>query len=288
MHDSQGSVLFSRPVWRAATRLIEEWVDQTAWWANAVDHLWLEFDTGSGSSPDPGVFVCLGERRPSDYSLHSRRRLMHAVRSALLGRRGDVLREPLDHFLDTLPAGAYVPYLGAMLQRGAPTLRVCVTGLADAELTATLAASRGPFADGQAAFLAELLPAISAIRDPGPSNTASMLHVDIDADGLAPRVGVEHGIDRTPQLRGVLPDARFRSWLVDRGWCQAQLSTRLARWPGLGMSAFDGDACPHRTMRLVNHTKLVLNRDEPPRFKAYLALAHWPVSTHTLRLVSPE
>jgi hypothetical protein len=275
------SPLFSRPVWRAVRRLMRRWVDRTDWWADAVDHLWLEFDTGSGATPDPGVFICFGEQRPHGYRRQEQRPLLHATASALCGSATAEVYDALDRFLETLPESAYIPYVGAMLQRAAPTLRLCVTRCAAVALTHTLHQADSQPVREHADMLQELLPVITALRDPGPANRASMLHVDIGADGLDARIGIEFGCSRLPQLRGVLPDSRYRAWLVDRGWCSPALHDGLAQWPGRGLALMSNRRRPHRTARMVNHTKLVLDRLQSPHMKAYLALTHWPVGAYT-------
>jgi hypothetical protein len=280
--------MFSRPVWSAALQLLRAWVERTERWADAVDHFWLEFDTGSGDTPDPGVFACFGEHRPRNYAVAAERSVMHAVARAFFGVRADLLLPAFDHFLDTLGADAYVPYLGAMLQRPTSTLRICVTKLSHATIISTLARGAGPHARGAAEMLRELLPQVASVREPGVTQEATMLHVDIGSDGIEGRIGIEYGFERAPQLRGTLPNAQFLQWLVAHGWCTTAARDGLVRWPGLGLATGPGDARPHRTARLVNHTKLVLNGAEPLVAKAYLALTHWPVPLTTLQHAFPE
>lgn len=266
---------YASVAWRATSRFLRAWVNAAVWWSAAVDHIWLEFDTGSGSTLDPGIFVCFSERRPAEYDGTRQRAVVEAVSQALIGASHRQLHEPLHAFFRALPDAAYVPYIGSMLQRASPTLRACVIGLTNAAIPDLLARAGGSCAALHRDRLRAMLPAFSRARDPGPTNEATMLHVDIGSAGLDHRVGIEFGSRREPQLRGTLPDRDFRTELVALGFCTRDKAQALAAWPGRGLALLGDAGRVHRTVRLVNHCKLVLSGAAAPEVKAYLALTHW-------------
>jgi hypothetical protein len=97
-----------------------------------------------------------------------------------------------------------------------------------------------------------------------------MVHLDVDARG-AWRVGLEFGLERAPQVRGVLRERGLFEELARRGLCLPAKRDGVARWPGAAAVWLPGERTARVVTRWVNHVKLVFRPGEAPRAKVYLA-----------------
>ncbi|HET6763772.1 MAG TPA: hypothetical protein VFH27_08865 [Longimicrobiaceae bacterium] len=261
--------LLERDEWRRVRALCRAWAGADADVAAWTTGVWLEFDVpaDAGTVPVPGVFV---------YSSHEALRpgplptAPEGARRALEILRGSTLPAELARGLDrcwaSLPPGAHAPHVGAMLSRGAPSLRVCVTGAAREEVPGFLADAGWP---GDAAALARLLSELEHDGAPEPA----MVQVDMAGSANA-RVGIEYALDRAPQASGALPRGAFLDALVRRGLCAPAKRAALAEWPGAALHELAHQLWPSVVSRRVNHVKLVLGASGPVEAKAYLSVDH--------------
>jgi len=268
--------LWERPAWKQVRELCATWLDDSVSWGADIDHLWLEFDCGVDATHDPGVFACVGEHRPAGYEPGQH---LHALRGAariLLRECAEqrTIDAMLRRLTNELPPGAYVPYVGVMLQREDAALRCCVTRTGNAHMPAVIQRMSGSNAGTAHSALTSLLADVSQARASGPRCETTMWHLDLTAVGLGKRIGLEHTFDRLQQLHGRVGEARYLDWLVQQGWCTPAKRAGLDGWPAV-RTCRQG-AGRRRLVRLVNHIKLVVDESGAAHAKAYLACAHWP------------
>jgi type 2 lantibiotic biosynthesis protein LanM len=258
------------PAWQRVCALAAAW-DGPSPFAEALHHLWLEFDVDATSRAlVPGVFACFGELAPPHYSPERWHRYARAALAPLCdGAPSPALARELALCFAALPAGAYVPYVGVMLGRSDESVRLCITGLSADALAAYLAAVGWPV---QRSDVMSLVEDLSAVHPAGPLHGAGMLHLDLTAQGTW-RVGLEFACQRPPQLRGELREGALIERLVALGLASNEKGAALHRWPG-GSATRAPDGQERVLVRRVNHVKLVLRPDRAPEAKAYLAARH--------------
>ncbi len=270
--------LCERPAWKQVRDLCAAWLDDSISWGADIDHLWLEFDCGRDATHDPGVFACVGEHRPADYEPRQHLPALRGASRILLRDRAEqrTIDALLRQLTSELPPGAYIPYVGVMLQREDAALRCCVTRTGNAHMPAVIQRMSGTHAGTAHLALTSLLADVSQARASGARCETTMWHLDLTAHGLGTRIGIEHTFDRLQQLRGPAGEGRYLDWLVERGWCTPEKRAGLDRWPAVRTCRRGAGAWPIRLLRLVNHIKLVLDESGAAHAKAYLACAHWP------------
>ncbi|HEX7089416.1 MAG TPA: hypothetical protein VF192_04730 [Longimicrobiales bacterium] len=283
----------TNPVWQRIRFFCRQWLVGSVPLRKAVGRIWLEFDTplrkprGGDPPPAPGIFIEWRRAAFGGASPEARFQLAAKALAALLD--GEALRAaaPLVRSAMTaLPAGAYPPYLGVMLQRAGGGIRLCVERFDGRPLLAFLRAIGWP---GAHDVLAQLMVDLARVRRGaafvGPGVTA----VDLVSQA-APRVGLEYVFARRPQFRGQLHEERFLDLLVLRGWCDADCRRQLARWPGCTTHVLAHDLWPSVLHRRLNHVKLSVGDDARIEAKAYLALMCFPKLRAARRapLIDPE
>jgi hypothetical protein len=258
--------------WRRVSELCRAWAGGDAGIAEWASGVWLEFDVPRGEPqrpPVPGVFVYsrgeAGRPGPLPRAPEGARRALEVLRGGALPPE---LARGLDRCWRALPDGAHAPHVGALLSRGADSLRVCVTGAARRDVPGFLRALGWPGDEG--ALAAEL----AALADAGAPEPAM---VQVDVDGAArERVGLEYALERGPQARGELPRGELLDALVRRGLCAPAKRAALQSWPGTAVHTLPHQLWPCVLARRVNHVKLVFGADGPREAKAYLSLHHRP------------
>jgi hypothetical protein len=255
--------------WRRVRDLCRAWADPSTEVAEWTTGVWLEFDVpeSADETPVPGVFVYSSREAdrpgPLPQAPAGARRALEVLRGAPLPAG---LARGLDRCWAALPPGAHAPHVGALLSRGAGSLRVCVTAAAREEIPGYLAALGWP---GDAAALAGVLRGLAKDGAPEPA----MVQVDV-ADIARARIGIEYALERTPQAAGVLPRGDFLDALVRRGLCAPEKRQALSAWPGAAVHVLPHQLWPSVVTRRVNHVKLVFDASGPVEAKGYLSVDH--------------
>jgi hypothetical protein len=250
-----------------------------------VQEVWLELDAECAPSRPPNVFV----RLPPPYGLGPAlgpgpdRRLEDTL--SLIGSFTDVLAlqaraELISRCVHELPASSRITFLGGMLGRD-NGLRLTIGATPVIELTAYL--RRIGWLDRY-----ELEPLVVGLRLVKPHVRHVALHLDVLADGLGPRVGMEL---RPELLAGrVAWEALLRA-LTEQQGCERSQAGALLRWPRRVHADTSSEPWPELEANdfecTINHLKLVHDADVPAgveardRFtsgglyaKAYLAYAY--------------
>lgn len=265
----------AEPLWQRVREVARRWLDRDGVLGRGASSLWLEYDVEHGPAryaervPAPGVFVSLAKVAPGPATVDAWCAVAAEALDALLGGPPSpaLLRRLREAFL-AAPAGTYVPYIGVMLSRAEPAVRVCYAPVDEAGTLALLDRIGWP---GDRAMLEALLHRVRH-RDGQPVHAGpQVLHVDI-AEGTLPRIGLEYMLERRAQLRGRLGERSFLHHLVELGMADADKAAGLHRWPGAAFTALAH--APHHNLlvRRVNHLKLVQRADGDAEIKAYL---HW-------------
>ena len=271
------------PVWQQVFAFSREWNDPTSPLFEAVHNIWMEFDMDGkpASIPVPSLFLGsnLLARRASSRRLKRMPEhcawLTDQALPLLLGR-------PLDRSIgcqvaccvNLLPAGARIFQVGLMLSRTTAVTRLCIRGLASAQIPAYLAAIGWEGARGEVeAIVDKLAPLVERI--------------DLDID-VSDRVMTKIGLECYP-AQDLTKLRAFMNHLISSGLCVEPKADGLMRWAGLahervtphlwprdllGLSSFLGGRVESAFFRWLHHVKVVHMPGHSPAAKAYLAVHH--------------
>lgn len=252
------------PLWRRIRTLARRWGEDGAFRGGAAG-LWLEHDVDDRPSDGaplsaPGVFVQLVRGR-------SAAELLPVVFGALEALLGGAPPPALArHLRACILAGASLAepiQVGVMLSRPEPAVRLCF--LFRAPVTAGRLLARLGWSGG-----IDELEAAEGQGTAGPFSGVMMLHVDVGADGLLPRVGIDHRLDPRLQPRGTIRERGFLDTLVRARLADPLKAAGLLAWPGARrVRRPDGTAGVQA--RRVSHVKLTSRPGAPLEAKAYLA-----------------
>ena len=264
------------PGWRRLTAFCRRWTAPGSSLHGLIDHIWLEFDVeparpGREADPQaPGVFCKLRTPRwTPDAARELCRRTLTVVEALTERPASAIVRECLAMSVARLTAEAAVPYVGFMIGRRVPTVRICVAKLRAAEaakyLDATAAASGRDFAD---------LTRLAMLPDgTGGPRYVPLLHLDIDERcGFLPRVGMERPFAQRSQLAGETGgrDRRLLDALTARGLCTRGKRDALLTWPGRSVAMLPHGLGWSVVERRINHVKLVHDPCFGTEAKGYL------------------
>lgn len=267
--------LREHPVWARVARLSAGVAEGGPAVLRHVDHLWLEFDLdpadGAEPVPVPSLFVAPDPCAAASLSVDEWMALLDACAEVLLpGGLSGGMRKRLRRAVAARPAGGSIPYLGFMLARPDGAVRVYLAGMGEAELPGCLARAGWP-GEGD-----ELAAALAALGPPESRPRVGMAHVDVDARGVLPRLGVEYTLDRRRQLRGEIAESAFLRHLAASGLCDGARIEGLWSWPGWQVRRLAHEIWESRMVRRVNCVKLVLGAGSAPETKGYLLATHHP------------
>lgn len=268
--------------WERIVELCTQWVNPCGRLREFVHHIWLEYDvdasTASHDSREPrwprcpGLFLCLGETPPSNYSPGIWRQRASDGLAALLGEglsRG--LKRALRNCFENLSGDVYLPYVGVMFERSPRTCRLCLMNIETAAVLPYLTAIGWAGHDA----VADLLR-MAEMRT-GVRGTIGLMHIDLDLNGnVLSRVGFERALlQRDTQYGGRLsdPDRRLLDTLVAAGLCTSQKRAGLEAWPGTSVLQLSHHPTPRTLARRVNHIKFVAGKSgshDEPEAKGYL------------------
>ena len=261
--------LLALPAWSRLRTFCGERARARSALGDGVAAMWLEVDA-HGADTDahaPGFFLdvrWLGERGTPAEEWTA---LAGAWLEWLGGRLPAAALWSLRRVVRALPPGAAMLYVGLFPGRGGARVRTCAAGIEAARLPRFLADAGW---SGCHAALDETARALAPLAVPG------VVHLDVDAGGVAPRVGWELKLDRRAQLSGSLRERAFAARLVDAGLADAAKAEALAAWPGWTVEALPHQLWESVVVRRVNHVKVVLEEGGAREAKAYLCARHAP------------
>ena len=273
--------------WASLQAFCRRWIASASLRAT-LDHVWLEYDvavdpgfTDAGTRratsrvPEPGMFISLVKLstlyrgRPSAWFDHVLRAVEAATTAAVTG----LVRDALHTCIEPLPRSAAVAYIGLMMHRPTPTIRVC---LANVPTGAVMS-----YVTGLTSTCPRHLDAavrLSAFRyRSGGTPCVPMLHLDVSPiQGVLPRVGLERLFSRRPQRDGRIAgsDRRLLALLNRLGACTNDKRDAVLNWPGRSVAVMPHELWWSLIDRRVNHLKFVLDGDATFDVKAYLLLSY--------------
>jgi hypothetical protein len=280
------------PVWQQVFAFSREWNDPTSALFEAVHNIWMEFDMDGKptSIPVPSLFLGSNLLEPRATARRLKRMPEHCAwltdqaLPLLLGRPLDrsICRQ-VARCVNVLPAGARIFQVGLMLSRATAVTRLCVRGLASAQIPEYLKAIGWEGARGEVEAIADKLAPL-----------VERIDLDIDVgDRVMPKIGLEcyPAQDLTKLLA-------FMNYLMSGGLCVEPKADGLMRWAGLAhervtpqiwprellaLSSFLGGRVESAFFRWLHHVKVVHVPGHPPAAKAYLAVHHQWIAPSDLK-----
>jgi hypothetical protein len=271
-------------VWQQVRAFAMAWADPRSPLYEGIDNIWLEFDvpeTGT-ATPVPSVFVgfqtttspepCAPASEPAALPDVI---LTQLALQPLLGRAIPALVvQQLVRCFTALPPGARVAFVGAMLARHAPALRLIINGMSLAQIAEYLPRVGWP------GSIDDLLASSGAL-----AAQADYIWLNIDVgEKVYPKVGLECYY-RRQQPQDEPRWGIFLDHLVAGGFCTAAKCAGLLRYPGISYTMADAESWPTslrlaaqilgpagitRHVRGIHHIKLVYQPDCPLEAKGYL------------------
>jgi hypothetical protein len=248
------------PIWQRVFGVARQWAQDAYPWLQSI---WLEFDLdGPHAPPAPSLFVETDWVAPRTW--------WQRVEAVLTVLRDDhvppAIAANVRACVESLPPGARVNYVGAMLARRAPSLRLCVSGLSNADVLLLL--ERHGWT-GDRDHLARTMAGVARARDghrlPGPG----LVHLDV-GERLNPVIGIEYVFSRRCQIDGRLDERGLLDYLVDEGLADSRKRDAMLRWPGHSLEQFGHELWPTVVSRRINNIKLVFGPGPSVFAKGYL------------------
>ncbi|WP_375472237.1 hypothetical protein [uncultured Nostoc sp.] len=239
-----------------------------------VERIHLEFDLDEERSQVPLPCIFLQFNRETFIDVQN---LIKMTTRLLNSRASPLLESNLRRCADSLPTGATISHLGAILSRQANAVRVNVKGVSPEQLSDYL--MQIGWTDSTNTFSALVLT-LSKFVD------FILLSFDV-GDTVLPRIGLECFLDNQPdeEPRWQL----FLDYLVEAGLCTPVKKNAFLAWPGLSAKSSVPDLWPSNISfgdrllgsrafsifwRRVNHIKLIYQPGIPLEAKGYLAFGH--------------
>ena len=262
------------PTWKFFQDFYREWTQPTSYLYPRVAQIHLEFDMDGQPSqvPIPCIFLDLNQetvREPQDIIAIAFRLLNHSHSS--------LLESNLRYCAASLPDGARITHIGAMLSRSTQTVRLNVRGILPEQLLNYL------MQVGWTELTNTLTPLVLTL-----SKLVDEIVLTFDVgETIHPRIGLECFIEE--QTR---PDPRwqlFLDHLVARDLCTPAKQNALLAWPGFsrkadqpeqwpknlaGSDLFLGSKASSVFWRAINLIKIVYQPGSPLEAKGYLAFGH--------------
>ena len=246
----------------------------TGWTSGTI----LEYDVANvqpGQHPAPGVFLKLRRtRRPGRADQHHRTpRVLTATLAQAVGWTKDTSEQgAVERVFDALPTSGEVVHVGALPGRVPRAIRLIIKGIGAADLPALLE---------RLGWRGSIRTVTAVLTDLRESLPRFRLSVDVAAQGLSPRLGLEM------YLEGEWGQG-FEDWLttgrhdwrpvVGRlaalGWCLPEKAQGLVAWCALDR-VYDR-AGVFLVYKGINHVKLTIE-DGGVHAKAYTGLCFAPL-----------
>ena len=233
------------------------------------DGAMLEYDVAGAApeqSTDPGLFIRLVHDRPDWPSLPTPGVLAATLAEAVGWTEYDDEVRAVERAFAALPPGGRVGQIGAMPGRELRAIRLIVDGVGAAAVADCLGRLGWP---GQAG------KAMAVVDEMGDVASVFRLSLDVSADGLSPRLGLEfYPPGEEKDVDHWLTTGRS-AWrpiierLVARQWCQPEKARGLLDFTGLD-KLFD-ERGVLLLYRGINHIKVTIEADDLSA-KAYAGL----------------
>ena len=265
--------------WRRLAAFCRRWTASGSRLHELIDHIWLEYDVEASDDeagrPAPGVFCHLRRPQRTAHTAGELCRRTLAVVEALTGHPASrIVRECLSVSMTRLPRDAAVPYLGFMLGRRLPTIRVCIAKLPLADAETYLAATAAVGGRSMARIASQ-----AALPDgAGGPWYVPMLHLDIDdSRGFLRRIGMERPFPQLCQLAGETGAAErnLLEALTMQDLCARSKRDALLTWPGRSVAMMLHELGWSMVERRINHVKFVHEPGVGTETKGYLFARHY-------------
>jgi ubiquinone/menaquinone biosynthesis C-methylase UbiE len=262
------------PVWRFFQDFYQEWADPTAYLHQWVAQIHLEFDIDGQPSqvPIPCIFLELNQEIEREAL-----ELIEIASRLLSPEKSSLLESNLKLCTDSLPDGARITHLGAMLSRPAEGVRINVKGIPPENLLDYLVKSGWQEPTNA---LSNLVSILAKLVD------EIVLTFDV-GERVYPRIGLECFLEKQPQHE---PRWQiFLDHLVETGLCTLAKQNALLAWPGFSQKAdqpelwpkslsaidlFFGSQALSVFWRTISLIKIVYQPGSPLEAKGYLAFGH--------------
>ena len=264
----------THPVWQFFQYFCQEWIEPSSFLYQRVERIHLEFDLDKERSqiPLPCIFLKFNQETVIDVQ-----NLIKMTIRLLDSKVSPRLESNLRRCADSLPTGATISHLGAMLSRKANAVRVNVKGISPEQLSDYL--MQIGWSDPTNTF-STLTSTLSEFVD------SILLSFDV-GDTVLPRIGLECFLDKQPYEGGQWE--LFLDYLVKAGLCTPAKKNAFLAWPGLSNKSSVPDLWPSDISfgdrflgsrafslfwRRLSHIKLVYQPGIPLEAKGYLAFGH--------------
>lgn len=283
---------YRHPVWSHLRDFCHKWTTPGSPLHDRIENIWLEFDVEGEPQPVPVPSIFFGpmggigphlrddSNFPTDEDLYGW--LTREGLASLLGRMVPPLVERgIFDCLNSLPAGARVFQVGAMLARPSDAVRLCIANMSPHQIEAYLQRIRWP---GSAAHLRPLLAFLGTVAD--------FFALDIDVEEtVRPKIGLEcysYGFKQPAQ------EPRWQNLLdalVEQGLCVPAKRAALLAWPGFERADASPDLWPRNLLlasrlfggrfssvisRSLHHLKISYEPGRSLEAKAYVGIGvHW-------------
>jgi hypothetical protein len=261
------------PAWQFLQDFYQHWASPNSSLHQEIEDVGLEFDVSEQlpQVPIPCIFWKFDRETGIDAE-----GLMQTI-AMLQQPISPLLESNLRLCVDSLPAGAIVSHLGAMLSRSIQAVRVNVKGISPDRLSDYLR-QIGWIAPTDT--FSTLTSTLSRFFD------SILLSFDV-GDTLLPRIGLECFLEQQPDCtpRWEL----FLDYLIEQELCSPAKKNALLNWPGFSHKSSHPDLWPSNISfgdrflgsraislfsRWINHIKLVYQPGMPLEAKGYLGFSH--------------
>ncbi|UBF28793.1 hypothetical protein K9N68_13655 [Kovacikia minuta CCNUW1] len=264
------------PAWQFLQDFYQDWASPNSSLRQEISNVGLEFDVNEQLSqiPIPCIFLQFRKETVLDTE-----RLMQMVR-LLNPQISPRVESNLRLCVDSLPTGATISHLGAMLSRSVDAIRVNIQRISPQELPDYLA--QLGWSD-QANTFSTLTSTLSKFVD------FILLSFDV-GDRVFPRIGLECFLNQQPYDN---PDEsqwqQFLDYLVEAELCTPDKKNSLLSWPGFSQQSSAPELWPANLSlgdrllgskavslfsRWISHIKVIYQPGYPLQAKAYLGFAH--------------
>lgn len=265
----------THPVWQFFQEFCQEWVAPTSFLHQSVKDVWLEFDVDGPPSqvPVPCIFLLLNQESVSDTQA-----LISVARRILNDRATTQFESNLRLCADSLPEGAQITYIGAMLSRPTNTVRLNLGGISPQQLPDYLEKIGWSEPTNT---LESLVSTLSDLVD-----EIRLFDIDV-GDTVLPKIGLECFFRKQPKH-----EPRWQTFLdhlVEWGLCTQAKKNAFLAWPGYTqrnqapelwpsnlnpVDLFLGSRALSIFVRRLSHVKIVYQPGTPLEAKGYLGFSH--------------
>lgn len=275
--------LLNHGVWQALQDFCQNCVEPTSLEHRYVKKIALEFDLDEQQSqvPIPSIFLFWNEGNVND--AQALIEILFRLPNYLVSSK---LQSNLQLCVNSLPQGAKVEHIGAMLSRPGEVLRLIVGGIPPQQFSDYLMQIGWcESTETISTLVSNLYGLVDEIR---------FLSFDI-GDVIYPRVGLEFFLKKQPEHepRWEL----FLDRLIEMGLCTPAKKNALLAWSGISQKADNPELWPQNLSRgdrllssrassvfwrTINHIKIVYQTDSPLEAKGYLTFSHQWIDARTL------